>query len=267
MTWAVRHDRGAVAQVTLTRPERLNAFKAQDILELRDALEDLSCDSSIRVVLLTGAGRGFCAGGDLHAISEQTADNPSRNDAFVSMRHMAEVVELLHFMPKITIALANGACAGAGLSLALACDLRVAARSAVFLTSYVKVGQSGDYGQAWFLERLVGAGWSARLQLLSERIGAEAALQIGLVEEVVEDDQLGRRGEALAESVISMVPSAVAAIKRNLDDARELGLSRYLDEEAKRFLETMRSDESRQAVKAFTKSRPQGYLNPSAGNA
>ena len=100
----------------------------------------------------------------------RSAEPSSPDEALASMRSMAEVVELLHSMPKLTIAAVNGPCAGAGLSLAAACGMRIAARSAVFLTSYIEVGQSGDYGQAWFLERLIGAGWTARLQLLSERI-------------------------------------------------------------------------------------------------
>ena len=255
MTWAVRHDRGAVVGITLTRPDHLNAFTGQDILDLRALLGELSRDSSVRAVLLTGAGRAFCAGGDLHAMSNSSAEPVSSDEALVSMRRMAEVVELLHHMPKMTMAVVNGPCAGAGLSLAAACDIRIAARSAVFLTSYIRVGQSGDYGQAWFLQRLIGAGWTARLQLLSERIEAEKALRIGLIEEVVDDDQLELRGFTLAEQAASSAPSAIAAIKRNLDAASELPLGGYLDEETRRFLKTMESDDSVEAIHAFVEHR------------
>ena len=169
MPWAVRHDRGATAHH--------------------------------RVVVLAGAGRAFCAGGDLHAMNMVSAEPSSPDEALASMRNMAEVVELLHCMPKLTMAAANGPCAGAGLSLAAACDMRIAARSAVFLTSYIEVGQSGDYGQAWFLERLIGAGWTARLQLLSERIDSEMAVRIGLVEEVVDGAQVTQQRQNTHESM------------------------------------------------------------------
>ncbi len=130
-----------------------------------------------------------------------SAEPSSPDEALASMRNMAEVVELLHCMPKLTMAAANGPCAGAGLSLAAACDMRIAARSAVFLTSYIEVGQSGDYGQAWFLERLIGAGWTARLQLLSERIDSEMAVRIGLVEEVVDGAQVTQQRQNTHESM------------------------------------------------------------------
>jgi len=254
MPWAVRHDRGAAANITLTRPERLNAFTGEDILGLKDLLEEISRDATIRVVVLRGAGRGFCAGGDMHAIV--SAEPSSPDEALASMRSMVEVVELLHSMPKLTIAAVHGPCAGAGLSLAAACDMRIAARSAVFLTSYIEVGQSGDYGQAWFLERLIGAGWTARLQLLSERIDSEIAVRIGLVEEVVDDAQLDLRVSTLVDKAAAMAPSAVAAIKGNLGDASELPLRKYLEEESRRFLKNMDSADSREAVHAFVEKRP-----------
>jgi 2-(1,2-epoxy-1,2-dihydrophenyl)acetyl-CoA isomerase len=254
MPWAVRHDRGAAANITLTRPDRLNAFTGEDILGLKDLLDEISRDSTIRVVVLTGAGRAFCAGGDLHAMV--SAEPSSPDEALASMRNMAEVVELLHCMPKLTMAAVNGPCAGAGLSLAAACDMRIAARSAVFLTSYIEVGQSGDYGQAWFLERLIGAGWTARLQLLSERIDSEMAVRIGLIEEVVDDAQLDLRVSTLVDKAATTAPSAVAAIKGNLDDASELPLGEYLEEESRRFLKNMDSADSREAVHAFVEKRP-----------
>jgi 2-(1,2-epoxy-1,2-dihydrophenyl)acetyl-CoA isomerase len=256
VTWAIRHDLDSIARITLTRPERLNAFTGEDMLAFRELLVGISRDSSVRVVLLTGAGRAFCTGGDLHAMGIPTADASSPDEAFRSMRSMAEVVELLHNMPKLTIAAVNGPCAGAGLSLAAACDTRIAARSAVFLSSYVRVGQSGDYGQAWFLERLVGAGWTARLQLLSERIDAQMALRIGLVEEVVDDEHLSSRVSGLAQDAVSMAPSAVAAIKGNLRDATQLTLGNYLEEESRRFLKNMNSAQSQEAVQSFLEKRP-----------
>jgi enoyl-CoA hydratase/carnithine racemase len=124
MPWAVRRDRGAAANITLTRPDRLNAFTGEDILELKLLLEEISGDSTIRVVVLTVAGRAFCAGGDLYAMN-MVSERPSLPDqALASMRNMVEVVELLHYIPKMTMAAVNGPCAGAGLSLAAACGMR-----------------------------------------------------------------------------------------------------------------------------------------------
>jgi len=257
MNWAIRYDHGAVGTITLTQPERLNAFSGDDMLELREVLSSLAQDRAIRAVILTGAGRAFCAGGDLNSVAG--ADTTAAPDLEQRMRQLVEVTELLHTMAKPTIAAINGPCAGAGLSLAVACDLRVAARSSVYLTSFVKVGQSGDYGQAWFLERLVGAGWARRLQLLSEHISAERALQIGIVEEVVEDDDLHRRTLELAMEASAMSPSAIAAIKANLADAGSLPLSAYLDAECARFVENVASPHAREAVAAFLENRTPNF--------
>ena len=260
MEWAVRHDHGAVASITLTEPERLNAFTGEDMEALRDLLDALASNASIRAVLLTGAGRAFCSGGDVSSMGASSDRSPPPDEAVARMRRMVEVVELLHGMPKLTIAAVNGPCAGAGLSLALACDTRIAARSATFLTSFVKVGQSGDYGQAWFLERLVGPGWAARLQLLSERVDAEKALRIGLVEELADDDRLRSRSVEVAQAAASMAPSAVAAIKCNLAAASSLPLGAYLDEECRRFVENMGTEDSKTSVRAFVERRPPRFF-------
>ena len=254
MEWAIRYDHGAVGTITLTNPDRLNAFTGDDMLGLRDHLRSMASDRGIRAVILTGAGRAFCAGGDLNSVAGAAPRAPE--ELFGAMREMVEVVELLSTMPKLTIAAVNGACAGAGLSLAVACDLRVAVTSSVFLSSFAKVGQSGDYGQAWFLERLVGSGWARRMQLLSERVDPELALRIGLVEEVVEDDDLHRRTLELAMEASSMAPTAIAAIKGNLDDASQTSLSSYLDVECRRFVENLASDDAKEAVAAFIEDRP-----------
>ena len=182
----VEHD-GAVATVTLDRPERLNALDLDHTVALRDSLRVLASDRSVRVVVLTGAGRGFCAGGDVTAM---TGEGRSGDAAPLDLRSLMEVSELLHTMPAFTVAAVNGPCAGAGLSFASACDLRYAARSAVFVTAFLRVGSSGDHGSAWVLTRAVGPVKARELLFLGDRIDAEEALRIGLVSGVVADDAL-----------------------------------------------------------------------------
>ena len=144
---------GAVATVTLHRPEKLNALDLEHVLALRDELRVLARDDSVRAVVLTGAGRGFCAGGD---VTSMTGDGNTSAEP-VDLRAIMEVSELLHGMPAFTVAAINGPCAGAGLSFAAACDLRYAARSAVFVSAFLRVGSSGDHGSAWVLSRAVGS--------------------------------------------------------------------------------------------------------------
>lgn len=173
------------------------------------------------------------------------------------MRELVEVVEFLHSMPKVTIAAVNGACAGAGLSFAAACDLRVAAPGSVFTTAFAKVGQSGDYGSAWFLTRLVGPATAATMLFLSDRFDAKAAMAAGLVQEVT-DDALGR-GQELAQQVAALAPLTIAAIKENLHDAQHSALAPYLDQECDRFLRTLATRDAREAVEAYVEKRDPNF--------
>src|SRR6202034_561521 len=158
---------GPLAIVRFNRPDRLNAFDTDVIRALVAQLERLAEDPSIRAVILTGTGRGFCAGGDLHALeagSSGTSRPPREEEQQVErMLFTTRASLLLHEMPKVTIAAVNGPCAGAGLSLACAADLRVAAQSAVFATAFLRAGQTGDYGGTWLLPRLVGPGKAREL--------------------------------------------------------------------------------------------------------
>lgn len=242
---------GSVATVTLDRPDRLNAFTGEGIVQLRSVLVELAEDRGVRAVVLTGAGRAFCAGGDLQAMSDGFGGTGDQE--LPPMRRLVEVVELLHHMPKVTIAAVNGACAGAGLSFAAACDLRVAAPGAVFTTAFAKVGQSGDYGSAWFLTRLVGRPRAAMMLFLSDRFDATTALAAGLVQEVA-DDALDRAHE-LAQQVAALAPLTIAAIKENLDDAQDSALSPYLDHECDRFLRTLATHDAQEAVRAYVEKR------------
>ncbi len=169
----------------------------------------------------------------------------------VDLRAIMEVAELLHGMPPVTVAAVNGPCAGAGLSFACACDLRYAARSAVFVSAFLRVGSSGDHGSAWVLSRAVGPAKARELLFLGERIDAEEAHRVGLVSAVVDDDALRDHVDAIAAKLAGMPPNAARLMKQNLDDALTLPLGAYLDIEVERFAECSGSPEAVAAAKAF----------------
>ncbi|OGL17814.1 MAG: enoyl-CoA hydratase, partial [Candidatus Rokubacteria bacterium RIFCSPLOWO2_12_FULL_69_21] len=180
-----------VAVLTLNRPDRLNAMSRPMLAALEEALERLAGDADVGVVVLTGAGRGFCAGGDVKAMAEGTefGEAPLEQKA-QELRSRMEVSRWLHEMPKPTIAMVRGAAAGAGLSLALACDLRIAGDTARFGTAFARVGYSGDFGGSFFLTRLVGTAKARELYFTADLLDAQEALRLGLVNKVVPDSRL-----------------------------------------------------------------------------
>jgi 2-(1,2-epoxy-1,2-dihydrophenyl)acetyl-CoA isomerase len=224
---------GPVATITLNRPDRLNAMTEELIVAVLCPLEQVSADEAIRVLVLTGAGRGFCAGGDLGAMGE-FAEPRTPGASIAQLRRLHRTTELLHEMPKPTIAAVNGPCAGAGLSWACACDLRIAAESAVFRTAFLSAGLTGDFGGTWLLTRLVGAGRARDLYFRNEKLSAAAALSMGLVGEVVPDGAVLGRVADLAGRLAEAPPHVIAGIKQNLNDAEELGLHAVLNAEAER---------------------------------
>jgi 2-(1,2-epoxy-1,2-dihydrophenyl)acetyl-CoA isomerase len=234
MTDTVRFEvSGPVATITLNRPDRLNAMTEELIGGVLARLEQASADDAIQAVVLTGAGRGFCAGGDLGAMGE-FAGPRTEEASRAELRRLHRTTELLHEMPKVTIAAVNGPCAGAGLSWACACDLRIAAESAVFRTAFLSAGVTGDFGGTWSLTRLVGAGRARHLFFLNEKLSAASAAAIGLVGEVVPDGALMGRVADIASGLAQAPPHVVAGIKQNLNDAQELGLHAMLNAEADR---------------------------------
>jgi len=232
MTDTVRYEvAGPVATITLNRPDRLNAMTGELIDGVLTHLEQAAADGAVGAVVLTGAGRGFCAGGDLAQTSTFADDQP---EAVAELRRLHRTSLLLHEMGKPTIAAVNGPCAGAGLSWACACDLRIAAESAVFRTAFASAGLTGDFGGTWTLTRLVGAARARHLYLLNEKITAATALAIGLVGEVVPDASLAGRVAAIAEGLAGAPPGVVAGIKANLNEALDTTLAATLDAEATR---------------------------------
>lgn len=251
---------GGVATVTLNRPERLNALNTQMLSEILDALERAASDDSIRVVVLTGAGRAFCAGGDLsaRATSEQGAAGPNpaaRPQAVERLRGLMRSAELLFKMPKVTIAAINGACAGAGLSWACAADLRYAADSAIFTTAFLSAGLSGDFGGSWTLTRLIGAAKARELYLLCDRIDAHQAASMGLLTQVVPADDLLEHVGGVAADLARRAPVALRNIKSNLNDALDLPFPSLLDLEAQRHIECRSTEDAKEAAAAFMEHR------------
>jgi 2-(1,2-epoxy-1,2-dihydrophenyl)acetyl-CoA isomerase len=177
----------AVATVTLNRPERRNSFVPELGEAMTSVLTALRADPAVRVVVLTGAGGSFSVGGDLAAGLGPMLGPPPLQDQYSRLRGHTAVSELLRDLPQVTIAAVNGACAGAGLSFALCCDLRVAASSAKFATAFLGAGVSGDFGGIWLATRLLGAARANELFLLGERIDAAEALRLGLVTRVLPD--------------------------------------------------------------------------------
>ncbi len=244
-----------VATVTLNRPARLNAITPSVVVYLRDQLAILSDDSDIRVVVLTGAGRAFCAGGDIDGMAQLGEDTVTVE--FV--RELVTLAEVLYSLRPVTIAAINGPCAGGGLALACAADLRCAADSAVFAAAFLAIGTTGDMGLPWHLARLVGLGRAKELSLLGSRLGATDALAMGLVNRVVPGADLVGAVTAMAEQIVSMPPLAAAAMKENLNDALDMDLSGFLDRESARYAANAATEDSAEAVRAFIERRPPVY--------
>src|SRR5271154_648351 len=168
-----------VATLTLNRPDRLNALSTPIMEGLLEALPRLALDADVGAIVLTGAGRAFCAGGDVKSMAEGSVQR-GVEEAVAHLRGRMEVSRLLHEIPKPTIAMVNGAAAGAGMSLALACDLRIASQSARFVTAFAKVGFSGDFGGSYFLSKLVGTGKARELYYTAASLDAKEALALGI---------------------------------------------------------------------------------------
>lgn len=243
-----------VTTIVLDRPNRLNAMTHQMIDEVLSALETAAADDEIRLVVMTGAGRAFCAGGDLSMMSDLDTTGPAEGQVD-ELRREHRLSLLLREMPKVTLAAINGPCAGAGLSWACAADLRIAARSAVFRTAFISAGVSGDFGGTWTLPRLVGDANARALYLLNEKLDAERALDLGLVHEVVDDDLLEARVAEVAAHVRRSAPLAVGAIKANLNEAFTASFAAALDSEAERHVRLARSADAHEAARAFIENR------------
>ncbi len=241
--------RGRVALLTLNRPERLNAFAAATARCLWPLLDEIAADDALRVVVLTGAGRGFCAGADLKALG-------SGDDDWGSKRGMIDIPARLQALPQPSIAAINGVAAGAGFGVALGADLRIASESASFIAAQIKTAQVPDAGLTYFLPRLIGVERALRVALTGRPIPAREALEMGLVGEVVAPDALLERALALAEEIARGPRLATRLTRRAIHLGASSSLEAALDEEYRALVEAHGDPDAAEAIRAFVEKRP-----------
>lgn len=245
-----------VALLTLNRPDAMNTMTPAFLDDVLGQLETVADDPTVRVLILTGAGRAFCAGGDLkRGPGGSVAGEPPLASQTGRLRNFMRTSQLLRDMPKITIAAINGACAGAGFSWACATDLRFAASTARFATAFRNAGLSGDFGGTWLLPRIVGAGRARDLYLRSKPISAQQALEMGLVCGIEEPANLLPAVLDVARDLAAAAPLALPLIKQNLNDADEIGFAEALDREARRHSALVATADGAEAARAFTEKR------------
>ena len=243
-----------VAVITLNRPDKLNSFTVAMHLELRDALEQVKADRSVRVLLLTGAGRGFCAGQDL----SDRAVKPG--EAAVDLgqsieKYYGPLVKTLRALPMPVICAVNGVAAGAGANIPLACDIVLAARSASFVEVFCKLGLIPDTGGTYFLPRLLGTARAMGMALLGEKISAEQAEQWGLIWKCIDDDQLQQQARAMAQHFAKAPTKGLAHTKAALYQSPANTLEQQLDLERDSMRALGASGDYREGVAAFLEKR------------
>jgi len=246
-----------VATITLNRPESLNAMNPEMLATMFQVGEKAAADPGVRCVVVTGAGRAFSAGGDVKAMADGNAGGgaPRVANRVDELRRQEEISRLLQEMPKPTIAMVNGVAAGAGLSVALAADLRVASDQARFTTAFAKVGFSGDFGGTWLLQRLIGQAKAKELYFLSDVIDAPTALQLGLVTKVVPHENLQSETMELARRLASGPTLALGRIKDNFAFGATNSFGDTLTREAENMIASGQTEDHRNAARAFVEKR------------
>src|SRR5579864_7427663 len=236
-----------VQTISLNRPEARNGITARMLDELYAAVQDAAADRQLRVLVLRGAGRDFCPGADVkaYAAGGQPASDPQAFNVSV----------FLHEAPMVTIAAIKGACAGAGLGWASACDLRICDDTARFNSAFLDVGVSGDMGGAWFLPRIVGAAKARELYFLPGKFDAAEAARIGLVNRLVPEAAFEAELAALVERLANASPLALKGMKANFVEQEHMGLADFIKAETERHSACGRSEDSREAFRAFVEKR------------
>ncbi len=251
---------GHVATITLNRPEKRNALGDTLTPALRQALLETEADPDVRVLVLTGAAGAFCAGGDISGMGDNLggATPPRTDDMVRRLQHAQETVTLrLYDYVKPTIAALPGPAAGAGMSIALACDIRIASTSGCLVPAFGQIGLSGDFGGSWLLSRLIGPGRAKEVYFTGRRIKAEEGLELGLFNRVVAGEELEAACGALAGQIAAGAPIALRYMKENHNRAQATDLKSALAMEADRMIRTMRTEDHKRAVKAFfAKEKP-----------
>lgn len=251
-------DEGVLTLV-LNRPHARNALSRPMLQALQQQLHQAEFDPAVRCVVLTGAGGAFCAGGDVKGMAasvDGTQGTRTLDEAIHQQRHsQRETAGRLFKMPKPTLAVIPGPAAGAGLSLALACDLRIMASTAFMTTAFAKVGFAGDYGGTYFMTQLVGAAKARELYMLSDRVNAEEALRLGLSNWVAAPEVLAVHAREIAQQLARGPAVAYRYMKENLNRAMAGGMDECLDLEATHHVHCAQTEDHRQAAKAFIEKR------------
>ena len=243
-----------VAKITLNRPDKLNSFTGEMHVELKQAMQTILADSSVRVLMITGAGRGFCAGQDL---SERMMGDEETADVASSLeKNYNPLLKQLRALPYPVVCAVNGVAAGAGCNLALACDIVIAAKSASFIQIFSKIGLIPDAGGTYTLPRLVGTARAMAAAMLAEKISAEQAAQWGMIWKCVDDDKLAGEADALARQLAGQATRALGLTKRAIYASSNNSFEQQLDLECDLQREAAKSEDFREGVTAFKDKRP-----------
>ena len=248
-------SRGAVRLITLHRPQALNSFTGEMAAALLAALEAAAADATVRAVLVTGAGRGFCAGQDLNAAGARPGDGQAPDLQGIIERMWAPLARRLRSMPVPVIAAVNGVAAGAGANFAIGCDIVLAARSAAFIQAFSKIGLIPDAGGTWLLPRLVGRANALALAMTGDKLGADEAVRMGLIWRAVDDAALMDEAWALATRLSAMPTQALARTREALDAAMDLDAEQAVAREARVQGELGRAHDYAEGVAAFLAKR------------
>lgn len=245
-----------VLRMTMNRPEALNALGGEMMTEMLAALHDAATNPEIGCVVLTGAGRGFSAGGDMKARATGAKPVPASPEVgYDQLRSRMECSRLLHELPKPTIAMLNGVAAGAGMSLALACDMRIAGTSARMTTAFKNMGLSGDFGGHYFMAKLIGPAKARELYFTSAKLDSAEMEKLGLVNRVVPDERLEEETMALARELGRGPQVAWRYMKRNMKIAEEGTLAEALESEAIGMMRCRQTEDHKEALRAFIEKR------------
>src|SRR6266513_1900646 len=247
-----RHE--GIATLVMNRPDRLNALDTKLVTTLNDTLGRIARDGSVRVVVLTGAGRAFCAGGDLALIGQDRSIAATR-DLELLLASGTQAVLTMRSMPQPVVAAVNGAAAGAGMNLALAADIRIAAEGAVFGQNFAKVGLFPDFGGTYFLPQLVGPAKAAELFYTGDMIDAKTALALGLVNQVVPAAQLETAVKTLAQKIAQGPSLPIRAVKKALFASQQKDLAQALDNEVREQVRCYLSDDCNEGIRAIFEKR------------
>ncbi len=247
-------QRDGICTVTLNRPDKLNAFAGRMRQEVAEAVERVAADDEARVVVLTGAGRAFCAGADIGYMQE-LLEREDWDSAAALVEAGRAVVSTIRRVPKPVIASVNGPAAGGGANLALACDLRIASERASIGQTFNRIGLHPDWGGTFFLPRLVGPSKALELVFLADMIDAAEAHRVGLFNRVVPHEQLAEETLALARTLAAKPPIALALAKRAIYESPQRSLNEMLELELAHQLQCFRSEDAKEGLQAFLEKR------------